>query len=616
MAKYINNISSLKSLNKYLWRYKWYLFSGIAFIIISNFFAVIPAQQVQRAFDATLKAVKDYQAQALAIHDQAKQSEVLNAIGGLLLQILAIIIGMALLRGFFMFLMRQTIIVMSRHIEYDLKNDMYSHFQKLSLSFYRRNNTGDMMARISEDVSQVRMYLGPAIMYSINLASLIILSISLMVRLSPELTMYVLIPLPFLAASIYYVNNFIFSKGTQIQQQLSKMTTFAQEVFSGVRVIKSFSAEHYVKKHFNGEVEDYKKYSMDLAKIDSAFFPLILLLIGLSMLITLYKGGEMVIAGTLSPGSIVSFFMYLTIMSWPVAAIGFVTSLIQRAAASQKRINEMMHVVPDIETGVGEVITVKGDIVFNDVSFVYPDTGIQALSDINLNLSAGKSLGVIGRTGSGKSTLASLLLRAYDAQEGEITIDGWPLKSLELGNYRGQIGYVPQDGFLFSESISNNILFGQKSQDTAANRIKMERAAEIADVYNDINEFPEKFETKIGERGITLSGGQKQRVAIARAIAADPEILILDDCFSAIDTNTEARILQNLSDVMRNKTSIIISHRVSTVKNASHIIVLDGGKIIEEGNHDALMEHKGYYYILYRKQLAEKELHERQKVEA
>ena len=611
-----SNISSLKSLNKYLWRYKWYLISGIMFIIISNFFAVIPARQVQRAIDSIFNTIKAYQQQMLKTHDAGILSEILKKNSALLLEILGIIIGMALLRGFFMFLMRQTIIVMSRHIEYDLKNDMYSHFQKLSLSFYRRNNTGDMMARISEDVGQVRMYLGPAIMYSINLASLIILTITLMISISPELTMYVLLPLPFLAASIYYVNNFIFKKGTQIQQQLSRMTTFTQEVFSGVRVIKSFTAEHYVKKHFKGEVEDYKKYSMDLAKIDSAFFPLILLLVGMSMLITLYKGGNMVIAGTLSPGSIVSFFMYVTIMSFPVAMIGFVTSLIQRAAASQKRINEMMHVVPDIETGVGEKITVKGEIRFNDVSFVYQDTGIQALNHINLYLQAGKSLGIIGRTGSGKSTLASLLLRAYDAQNGEISVDGLPIKSLELGTYREQIGYVPQDGFLFSETIANNILFGQKSLDADANRVKMEKAAEIADVYNDINEFPNKFETMIGERGITLSGGQKQRVAIARAIAADPQILILDDCFSAIDTNTESRILQNLSDVMRGKTSIIISHRVSTVKNASHIIVLDGGHIIEEGNHDELIQQKGYYYILYRKQLAEKELYERQKIDA
>jgi len=611
-----SNISSLKSLNKYLWQYKWYLFSGILFIIISNLFAVGPALYVQRALDATLKAIKDYQQQALIIHNQEKLDEILKVVNHLLLRTLAIVIGMAVLSGFFLFLVRQTIIVMSRHIEYDLKNDMYSHFQKLPLSFYRRNNTGDMMARISEDVSQVRMYLGPAIMYSINLAARIMLSIFFMVSISPELTMYVLLPLPFLAASIYYVNNFIFNKGTQIQQQLSKMTTFAQEVFSGVRVIKSFSAEHYVKVNFNKEVEGYKKYSMDLAKIDSAFFPLILLLVGLSMLITLYKGGGMVIQGKLTPGSIVSFFMYLTIMSWPVAAIGFVTSLIQRAAASQKRINEMLHVAPDIETGIGEKITVKGDIAFADVSFVYPDTGIMALNHINLHIAAGKSLGIIGRTGSGKSTLAALLLRAYDVPEGEIKIDGRPIKSLELGTYRGQIGYVPQDGFLFSESIANNILFGQRGTDAEANRAKMEKAAEIADVYDDISEFPDKFETKIGERGITLSGGQKQRVAIARAIAADPQILILDDCFSAIDTNTEARILQNLSDVMRDKTSIIISHRVSTVKNASHIIVLDGGMIIEEGNHDTLMQQKGYYYILYRKQLAEKELYERQKVDA
>jgi len=598
------NLTSLGALNKYLKRYKALLIWGIVFVIISNFFAVISARVVGHAFDDIIRSLKAHQ-----------------YIGGIIFNNAMLIIGAAILTGLFMFFMRQTIIVMSRKIEYDMKNDIYDHFQQLSLGYYRRHNTGDLMARISEDVSRVRMYIGPAIMYGINLSSRIILSVVIMVSVNPRLTFFALLPFPLLAVSIYLVNNITYNRGMGIQRQLSTLTTFVQEVFSGIRVVKSFASEKSIEEHFEQEVDVYRKKSLGLVQVDAFFFPAIIFLIGLSTIITLYVGGREALAGQITPGVIPEFFMYVYQLGWPVASLGFTTSLIQRAAASQQRINELMDAQPEIVSENGKKIDLKGDIVFQNVSFTYPDTGVKAMSHVNIHLKAGKSLGVIGRTGSGKSSLANLLLRSYDTGEGNILIDGTDIRNIDLGHYRKQLGYVPQDDFLFSESIGDNILFGFNKPDTEdkeqaaheQNELIM-KSATTADVFKDIAGFPDGFNTMIGERGITLSGGQKQRVSIARAIVNDPQFLILDDCFSAIDTNTEAQILQNLSDVMRSKTSLIISHRVSTVKNASHIIVLDAGAIVEEGNHDQLMERRGYYYTLYRKQLMEKELYDRQKV--
>jgi len=599
------NLGSLKALNKYLKRYRKLLFGGIIFVIVSNFFAVISARVVGHAFDDIITSLKAH-----------------KYIGSIIVNNAILIIGAALLTGLFMFFMRQTIIVMSRKIEFDMKNDLYDHFQKLSLSYYRRHNTGDLMARITEDVSRVRMYIGPAIMYGINLSSRIILSVIIMVSVNPKLTLFALLPFPLLAVSIYLVNNITYNKGMGIQRQLSTLTTFVQEVFSGIRVVKSFASEKSVEEHFEREVDEYRIKSLGLVQVDAFFFPAIIFLIGLSTLITLYVGGREVLNGEITPGVIPEFFMYVYQLGWPVASLGFTTSLIQRAAASQQRINELMDAKPEIVSENGKKIDLKGDVVFQDVSFTYPDTGVKALSHIDIHLKAGKSLGIIGRTGSGKSTLTNLLLRSYDASEGSIIIDGTDIKNIDLGEYRKQLGYVPQDDFLFSESLADNILFGyNKPENEDKERVAHEKneiimkSATIADVFKDIAGFPDGFHTMIGERGITLSGGQKQRVSIARAIVNDPQVLILDDCFSAIDTNTEAQILQNLSEVMHGKTSIIISHRVSTVKNASHIIVLDGGVVVEEGNHDQLIERRGYYYTLYRKQLMEKEMHERQKAE-
>jgi ATP-binding cassette subfamily B protein len=607
----LGNLRSLKTLNKYLWRYKWHLFGGIVFVIISNFFAVVPAQMVRKAFDAMIANLKDTE----KISGQ-------NSVG-IMNQVLfyaAVIIGMALLKGLFMFMMRQTLVVMSRHIEYDLKNDIYAHLQKLSLSFYRRNNTGDLMARITEDVSRVRMYLGPAIMYIVNLCTLIILVVGIMLSVNVKLTLCVLFPLPILAFSIYYVNSITFRRSTAIQQQLSQITTFVQEVFSGIRVVKSFSAETSVEGHFKEEVDAYKERSLAQVKVDAMFFPLIALLIGISTLVTLFVGGQEVIKGNITPGVIAEFFIYVSLLSWPVASLGWTSSLIQRAAASQTRINQLLHVQPEITDTATKEENIIGDIKLKNVSFTYPDTGMQALQNVNLHILPGESLGIIGRTGSGKSTLAHLLLRSYDVTEGDILVDDKNIKNLNLGSYREQVGYVPQDDFLFSETLAHNILFSKKDfsskQEDKHLHIsateKMLWAANVADVKRDIEGFRDGFETMIGERGITLSGGQKQRVSIARAIVNDPKILILDDCFSAIDTNTEARILNNLGEVMKNKTSIIISHRVSSVKNAKHIVVLDAGKIMEEGTHETLMRNEGYYYMLYRKQLMEKELYEQQ----
>jgi ATP-binding cassette subfamily B protein len=479
-----------------------------------------------------------------------------------------------------------------------MKNDIFEHYQDLPLSFYRKNSTGDLMARISEDVSRVRMYLGPAIMYGLNLLILFPLVIFYMISVNAELTLYSLLPLPILSVSIYFVNNLINERSEKIQKSLSGLSTFVQEAFSGIRVLKAFVREEDSAREFAKASEEYKHKSIELTRVNALFFPLIMALVGISTIITVYAGGLMVIEGEIGYGVIAEFILYVNILTWPVTSLGWVTSIVQRAAASQTRINEFLDIQNDIVSRENLISTIEGDIEFKDLTFIYPDSGIKALDHVSFKIKAGETLGIIGTTGSGKSTIANLLMRMYDPTSGHIEIDGKDMRRYNISSLRKQIGFVPQDVFLFSDTIANNIAFGLDQADKAL----IEKAAKDADVYHNIVDFPKGFETMLGERGITLSGGQKQRVSIARAIAKEPKILILDDCLSAVDTKTENSILSALKKIMENRTSVIISHRVSSAKLADHIIVLHEGKIIERGNHDSLMSQKGVYAELFEKQ--------------
>lgn len=577
-----------------MYKYKGLLLLGIVFTVISNIFVIIPAQLVRLAIDYVVESFSLYRPLAKGGLGESAQEIFLEFVFVLGMLILV----MALLRGFFLFLIRQTIIIMSRKIEYDMKNEIFEHYQKLPLSFYRKNSTGDLMARITEDVSRVRMYLGPAIMYGLNVLILFPLVIWYMVTVNLELTLYSLLPLPVLSLSIYYVNNLINERSEKIQRSLSELSTFVQEAFSGIRVLKAFVRESDSVNNFADASEDYKLKSIHLTRVNALFFPIIMALVGISTIITVYVGGIQVINGEIGYGVIAEFILYVNMLAWPVTSLGWVTSIIQRAAASQTRINEFMDETNDIVSTENLQTDIKGTVQVENMSFVYPDSGIQALDNISFRIKEGETLGIIGTTGSGKSTIANLLMRMYDPSSGIIKIDGKPIEEFDISNLRRQMGYVPQDVFLFSDSIGNNIAFGIDKADSKI----IEKAARDADVFQNIIEFPKGFETMLGERGITLSGGQKQRVSIARAIAKEPKILILDDCLSAVDTKTENVILNALKSIMENRTSIIISHRVSSAKLADQIIVLHDGKIIERGNHESLMSHKGVYSELYEKQ--------------
>jgi ATP-binding cassette subfamily B protein len=593
-------MKDLAYLNKFFYKYRWRLIPGVVFVIVSNIFGILPAKVIRIAFDLVTENINNYRLFA----GFERQSLVYEVFGSSLLFFGATVLVLALLRGVFLFLMRQTIILMSRHIEYDLKNAIYQHYQDLSMSFFRRNNTGDLMNRVTEDVSRVRMYVGPAIMYTINTVVLFLLVIIAMVSVNVKLAIYSLLPLPILAFVIYYVHTIINQRSEKIQQRLSKLSGFVQETFSGIRVIKAYVREKDIKDKFEIESNAYKKDSLALVQVQATFYPIMLLLVGLSTIITVYIGGIEVMNGNITSGNIAEFIVYVNQLTFPVTSLGWVTSLIQRAAASQKRINEFLETQPEITNSNNENFELKGQIELKNVSFTYPDTGIKALNNISFEIAPGEFVAIIGRTGSGKSTLANLLMRMYDAIDGEILVDGQQLQQLNLNQYRHQAGFVPQEVFLFSDTIANNIAFGESSKTDTQ---KIEQAAKDAAVYDNIIEFEQGFETMIGERGITLSGGQKQRVSIARALIKQPRLLIFDDCLSAIDTKTEEEILSNLGNNMKGKTSIIIAHRVSTIKNADKILVLDAGRIIEQGNHQSLLEANGAYKELYEKQLLEEQ---------
>ncbi|WP_156306895.1 ABC transporter ATP-binding protein [Sphingobacterium endophyticum] len=589
-------MKELSYLNKFFYKYRWKLIPGVIFVIISNYFGILPAQVIREAFDLVKENIDLYR-----LYDGFdRQSIIYEVFSKSLLFFGLVVLVLALLRGIFLFMMRQTLILTSRHIEYDIKNEIYQHYQELDFAFYRKNNTGDLMNRATEDVNQVRNYLGPAIMYAINTVVLSIMIIYAMYNVNATLATYSLIPIPIISIIILFVNKVINRRSERIQRQLSHLSSFVQETFSGIRVIKTYTRESDKMNNFKNESDRYKDINLNLVKVQAIFFPLIIFLIGFSTIITVYVGGLEVKDGNITAGNIAEFIIYVNQLTFPAMSLAWVTSLVQRASASQKRINEFLSTKSEIKSGSIEE-ELKGDIRLENVSFTYPDTGIKAIDNISFHIPAGKTMAIIGRTGSGKSTLANLLLRMFDVDKGEILYDRHNIKDYELKSLREQIGFVPQQVFLFSDTIARNIAFGLDAVDTP----KVEKAAKDAVVYENIVGFDEGFETHIGERGITLSGGQKQRVSIARALVKDPKILMFDDCLSAVDTKTEEEILHNLGKIMAGKTSIIIAHRISTIKNADHIIVLDQGRIIEEGTHESLLSMEGEYASLYEKQLLE-----------
>jgi ATP-binding cassette subfamily B protein len=578
-------MNDLKYLIKYYKKYRYRFFIGVFFVVVSNIFALYPAKYTRMAFDKAKEAIVS-QNEITSNIDYNELTQTLIYFG-------VMVILFAILKGVFMFFMRQTIIVMSRMIEFDLKNEIYSHYQKLDLSFYKRNNTGDLMSRISEDVSRVRMFLGPATMYPINIISLFSLIVYTMLSINVKLTLFVLAPLPIMSISIFYISKVIHQKSERVQVQLSKLSTFSQETFSGIRIIKSFTNEKSNSEYFEDETKNYLKENVSLARTNALFFPFMLLLIGISTLLTIYIGGKEAIAGNITTGNIAEFIIYVNMLTWPMASIGWVTSIIQRADASQKRINEFLKTKPKIVNHNNSNSVINGKISFDNVSFTYPDTGIKAINNVSFELNLGETLAIVGKTGSGKSTVAQLINRLITPTHGNILIDNQKIESLNLNDLRNNIGFVPQESILFSDTISNNIAFGLKENNDFE---LIKQAAKKANVHENILKFPKQYETKIGERGVTLSGGQKQRISIARALIKNPQILIFDDCLSAVDTKTEDSILSSIKSESKNKTSIIISHRISTIKHADHIILLDKGTISEQGTHNELIKQNGVYF--------------------
>jgi ATP-binding cassette subfamily B multidrug efflux pump len=603
---FVSHMKELAYLNKFIFKYKYKLIWGVLCIALSNWLSIFPAQIFRNVLDSVLES-----ADLIALFKETASEEVVKDL--FISSAIWFAIGLfafAIARGVFVFFMRQTIIMVSRYIEYDLKNEIYNKYQELDISFYKNNNTGDIMNRISEDVTNVRMYLGPAIMYFINMIILFILVIYTMVNINIELSLYVLMPLPLLTILIYFVSRKMTKLNGEVQAQLSTIYNNTQESFAGIRVVKAYTKEESTINNFNNEAEAYKKKALNLAMADSFFSPLIFLLPVFSTILTVFVGGMEVIKGNLSYGNIAEFVIYINLLTWPVASLGWITSLTQKAIASQKRINQFLNEEPKITNPTNEPFNINGEIEFRNVSFTYPESGTVALQNVSFKIPAQSSLAIIGRTGAGKSTIALLLTRMYDPNSGEIFIDGKNIKEVNLHDLRQQSGIVPQEVFLFSDTIEGNIAFGSFDGGELNENQKEQviEAAKNAAIHDNIMSFPNQYQTIVGERGITLSGGQKQRVSIARALLKNPKILIFDDCLSAVDTETEETILNNLKNETAGKTSIIVSHRVSSIKNCTQIIVLDKGAIKEQGNHEELINSKGIYFELYEKQMSENKI--------
>jgi len=584
-------MKSLKYLNKYLYKYRVRLLSGLLFVILSGWIKVYSVEFIKESIDWVTKNI-------------SQSSGFMPAATGHLLKLGIIFFTLTVVSGIFLFLTRQTIIVTSRLIEFDLKNEVFEHYQSLDLAFYKRNNTGDLMNRISEDVSSVRNYFGPAIMYTTNTITIVTFTLIYMIKINLVYTLYVFSPLPLLYVSVYYISNLINSRSTVVKQQLSVLFSKAQESFSGIRVIKSYMLEKIVGNDFENQSLDYKKKNMYLVNADALFQPFLMFSIGISLVLIIYIGGREMLLGKVTSGDVLAFVLYVNYLTMPVASVGWITSLVQKAGASQTRINEFLQTEPTIKSEEGDDFRVEGDIEFSNVTFVYPDTGIKALDDVSFKVDKHQSIGIVGRTGSGKSTIAQLICRLYDTTTGIIWVDGKNIRRIPLSSLRSRVGYVPQEVFLFSDTIAANIAFSTDS-DKENLRKRVVQAAKDAAIYDNIMEFNDGFDTYVGERGVTLSGGQKQRVSIARAMLKAPNILVLDDCLSAVDTNTEQEILFNLRRYMHGRTTIIISHRVSSVKMCDNILVLEKGKVAEYGTHNQLIADKNHYWDMYEMQLAE-----------
>lgn len=577
----------LKSLNKYLWRYRGRLTLGILFVLLSNIFAVIQPKMISQALDLVLQDVKTVHfASGFDVRTQIISNLTYN-----LLTYGILVISFALLMGIFMYFTRQTIIVVSRLIEYDLRRDIYDHYSTLSQNFYRKSRVGDLMNRIMEDVSKVRMYLGPAILYSINLTTLAVLVIAAMVNVSPTLSLYTLIPLPFLSLSIYYVSSIVHRRSTLIQQQLSKLTSLAQETYSGIRVVKSFVKSEQMSDYFTENCEEYKNKYMNLVQVNAFFHPLMMLIVGISMIAVIYFGGLQIDSGTISAGVLVEFIIYVNMLTWPVTSMGWIVSIVQQAAASQRRIDEFFDQKPSIENGIISDFLLEKAIEFQNVTFFYPDTGIRALDDVSFTIAKGQKVAIIGKTGSGKTTIAELILRTFDPVKGKVLIDGRDLRDLDLTLWRDSIGYVPQDNFLFSDTIQNNIRFGRDE----ATLEEIETAAIKSMIHDEISQLPEEYQTRVGERGVSLSGGQKQRTSIARALIKEPSVIIMDDALSAVDATTEQEITQSLESELKGKTVINITHRLNPNITYDKIIILQKGKVAAVGDHQFLYQSNNYY---------------------